>query len=354
MADVTVSELANMVGVPEDRLLEQIEEAGLPQKKADDTITNDERATLLLSLKSKHGEDTSGGATPRRITLKRKTVETLKSSDNQGRSKAVNVEVRKKRLHRPQLANRAALNQFLRLLPLRMVPKHEGFHQLQFRMPTSRFHQFDAFGCGQADRFFAQHMLARFQRANRPRHMQMIRQRIVNRINVGIGQQLLIRAIRLGDSQFASHRSGSVAVARAYGGHVTMFPPLHGGNHFLGTNIGSAENTPTDFCHGCENLCLIVLGNAFVNNAERTALSATNQQRTMRGQGGSVFQNSKWVPGVEATFSERSPQNERSLWHRTRAFFAITNRDPPTNSYDNVGKPCIAVMLPANPSRPGV
>jgi len=99
MADVTVSELANMVGVPEDRLLEQIEEAGLPQKKADDTITNEERSTLLLSLKSKHGEDTSGGATPRRITLKRKTVETLKTSDNQGRSKAVNVEVRKKRTY---------------------------------------------------------------------------------------------------------------------------------------------------------------------------------------------------------------------------------------------------------------
>ncbi|MDG2175360.1 MAG: translation initiation factor IF-2 [Gammaproteobacteria bacterium] len=99
MADVTVSELANMVGVPEDRLLEQIEEAGLPQKKADDTITNDERATLLLSLKSKHGEDTSDGATPRRITLKRKTVETLKTSDNLGRSKAVNVEVRKKRTY---------------------------------------------------------------------------------------------------------------------------------------------------------------------------------------------------------------------------------------------------------------
>ena len=99
MADITISELANMVGVPVERLLEQVKEAGLPQKKADDSITNDERATLLLSLKSKHGEDTSGGATPRRITLKRKTVETLKTSDNQGRSKAVNVEVRRKRTY---------------------------------------------------------------------------------------------------------------------------------------------------------------------------------------------------------------------------------------------------------------
>ncbi len=99
MSDVTISELAKMVGVPVDRLLDQVKDAGLPQKKADDTITNDERTTLLMSLKSKHGEDTSGGATPRRITLKRKTVETLKTSDNQGRSKAVNVEVRRKRTY---------------------------------------------------------------------------------------------------------------------------------------------------------------------------------------------------------------------------------------------------------------
>ena len=99
MADVTITELAKMVGVPEDRLLEQVKEAGLPQTKADDTMTNDERTTLLMSLKSKHGDETPGGATPRKITLKRKTVETLKTSDNQGRSKAVNVEVRKKRTY---------------------------------------------------------------------------------------------------------------------------------------------------------------------------------------------------------------------------------------------------------------
>jgi translation initiation factor IF-2 len=99
MADVTITELAKMVGVPEDRLLEQIKEAGLPQTKAEDTMTNEERTALLMSLKSKHGEDTSGGAIPRKITLKRKTIETLKTSDNQGRSKAVNVEVRKKRTY---------------------------------------------------------------------------------------------------------------------------------------------------------------------------------------------------------------------------------------------------------------
>lgn len=100
MADVTVAELAKMVGVPVERLLEQIKDAELPQAAADDTITNDERARLLASLKRRHGDDSGTESSPRRITLKRKTVGTLKSADSQGRgTKAVNVEVRKKRTY---------------------------------------------------------------------------------------------------------------------------------------------------------------------------------------------------------------------------------------------------------------
>ncbi len=98
MADLKIAELAKMVGVPVERLLEQIKDAGLPQTGADDSISNEERAKLLMSLKGRHG-DKSGDGTPKRITLKRKTVGTLKSSDNQGRSKSVNVEVRKKRTY---------------------------------------------------------------------------------------------------------------------------------------------------------------------------------------------------------------------------------------------------------------
>tara|TARA_R110000824_G_scaffold156225_1_gene329237 strand:+ start:2530 stop:5064 length:2535 start_codon:yes stop_codon:yes gene_type:complete len=99
MADLTIAELAKMVGVPEERLLEQIKEAGLPQTKVSDSLSNEERTKLLMSLKGKHGDDSPAEDSPRRITLKRKTVGTLKSSDNQGRSKSVNVEVRKKRTY---------------------------------------------------------------------------------------------------------------------------------------------------------------------------------------------------------------------------------------------------------------
>ncbi len=97
MADLTIAELAKLVGVDEARLLEQIKEAGLPQTKASDSISNDEKTKLLMSLKGKHGDDSA--SSPRRITLKRKTIGTLKSADNQGRSKSVNVEVRKKRTY---------------------------------------------------------------------------------------------------------------------------------------------------------------------------------------------------------------------------------------------------------------
>ncbi|GFZ75871.1 translation initiation factor IF-2 [Pseudohongiella nitratireducens] len=99
MADVTVGELAKVVGVTEDRLLAQIKEAGLPHKRADEPISNEDKNTLLLFLRRSHGATAqSTDSAPRKITLKRKTVATLKSS-GQGRGKTVNVEVRKKRTY---------------------------------------------------------------------------------------------------------------------------------------------------------------------------------------------------------------------------------------------------------------
>ena len=53
MADLTIAQLAKLVGVEEKRLLDQIKEAGLPQTKASDSISNDEKTKLLMSLKGK-------------------------------------------------------------------------------------------------------------------------------------------------------------------------------------------------------------------------------------------------------------------------------------------------------------
>jgi translation initiation factor IF-2 len=87
------------VGVTEEKLLAQIKEAGLPHTSPDETITNDDKNTLLLFLRRGHGNRDAADASPRKITLKRKTIATLKSSPGHGRSKTVNVEVRKKRTY---------------------------------------------------------------------------------------------------------------------------------------------------------------------------------------------------------------------------------------------------------------
>ena len=99
MADAKISELAEVVGVSIDKLLSQIKEAGLSHTKADDSISNEDKNTLLQFLRRSHGDSEASVSAPKKITLKRKTVGTLKAASTHGRGKTVNVEVRKKRTY---------------------------------------------------------------------------------------------------------------------------------------------------------------------------------------------------------------------------------------------------------------
>ncbi len=95
MAEVTVSELAKSVGAPVDRLLKQMQEAGLRQKTPEARVSDDEKQRLLAFLKTSHGESSSE---PKKITLQRKTTTTIKTGSGSAR-KTVNVEVRKKKVY---------------------------------------------------------------------------------------------------------------------------------------------------------------------------------------------------------------------------------------------------------------
>jgi translation initiation factor IF-2 len=94
MADVTVKELAETVGAPVDRLLKQMHDAGLPHQNDDDAVSEEQKQDLLAYLKRSHGE--AEGA-PRKITLTRKSVSTLKAG--QGKGRTVAVEVRRTRTY---------------------------------------------------------------------------------------------------------------------------------------------------------------------------------------------------------------------------------------------------------------
>jgi translation initiation factor IF-2 len=92
MAEVKVTELAKTVGASVDRLLLQMKEAGLSHASPEDIVSDEEKQTLLGYLKGLHGEK---GGEPKKITLRRKTVSTLKT----GNRRTVNIEVRKKRTY---------------------------------------------------------------------------------------------------------------------------------------------------------------------------------------------------------------------------------------------------------------
>ena len=96
MAEVTVSQLAETVGTPAEKLLQQMKDAGMPHTAEEDLVSEEQKQELLTFLKKSHGEDEGA---PRKITLKRRTLSTLKTTGGAGRGRTVNVEVRKKRTY---------------------------------------------------------------------------------------------------------------------------------------------------------------------------------------------------------------------------------------------------------------
>ncbi|WP_028117613.1 translation initiation factor IF-2 [Ferrimonas senticii] len=94
MSEKTIESLAAEVGKPVDRLVAQFAEAGI-NKNAGDKVSQDEQQTLLNHLSKQHG----GAAEPTRMTLQRKTKQTLSINSGGGKSKDVQVEVRKKRTY---------------------------------------------------------------------------------------------------------------------------------------------------------------------------------------------------------------------------------------------------------------
>ena len=108
MADVTVSQFAEQLKVPVERLLVQLEEAGIKVAGADSAISDDAKMELLTHLRRAHGR-TEDAAAPRKITLRRKSQGEIKVATAQGRARTVNIEVRQKKtyLNRSVLEDKA-------------------------------------------------------------------------------------------------------------------------------------------------------------------------------------------------------------------------------------------------------
>lgn len=99
----TVKSLAAEIQTSVERLVQQFADAGI-KKGESDSVSQNEKETLLAHLNREQG-GTAGQ--PSKLTLQRKTRSTLSVPVTGGKSKSVNIEVRKKRTY----VNRDAVEQ---------------------------------------------------------------------------------------------------------------------------------------------------------------------------------------------------------------------------------------------------
>jgi len=112
MSEVTVNQLAGTVGIPVERLLAQLHEAGILAADGEARLTEQEKVQLLSYLRRSHGGSEDGaGTAPSQVTLKRKSVSELRQPTISGRAggsvraatapraKTISVEVRRKRTY---------------------------------------------------------------------------------------------------------------------------------------------------------------------------------------------------------------------------------------------------------------
>jgi translation initiation factor IF-2 len=104
MSDVTIKQLAKVLGTPIDKLLAQLGEAGMKFSDPEQVISSTEKVKLLGFLRRTHGKNEAPvetNAAPRQVTLKRRTVSeiTVVPGQRGASAKTVNVEVRQKRTY---------------------------------------------------------------------------------------------------------------------------------------------------------------------------------------------------------------------------------------------------------------
>ena len=102
MADVTVAQFAEVLKVPVEKLLVQLDQAGIKVAGPTDKISDEAKLELLSHLRRSHGqsgEEAGAAAAPRKITLQRKQQSEIKLAGSAGRARTVNVEVRVKRTY---------------------------------------------------------------------------------------------------------------------------------------------------------------------------------------------------------------------------------------------------------------
>ena len=95
MASNNVAQFATELKMPADLLLKQLVAAGVEKNSTDDALSKEDKDKLLGHLRRAHG--VAPDSEKRKITLTRKETTEIKQADATGKSRTIQVEVRKKR-----------------------------------------------------------------------------------------------------------------------------------------------------------------------------------------------------------------------------------------------------------------
>ena len=105
MSEITIKQFAADVKIPMERLLIQLKEAGVNKSNETDTISDEEKRSLLSHLRKSHGKNDQSVKLKSKISLPRKKITSLKQpvgtnnrAASRGKGKTVNVEVRRKKV----------------------------------------------------------------------------------------------------------------------------------------------------------------------------------------------------------------------------------------------------------------
>lgn len=93
MTQMSVEQFANELGLLPTVLLEQLQAAGVKKMLIKDSLTEKDKAQLLDYLRKAHGDK----ETKQKISLTRRQSFEIRKSDNSGRARTIQVEVRKRR-----------------------------------------------------------------------------------------------------------------------------------------------------------------------------------------------------------------------------------------------------------------
>lgn len=99
MSTTTILKLASALKVSKEKLIMQLRETGIEVTDENDVVTNEQKLLLLNHLRGSHNTKSTESSSPKKLTINRRSQSELKLSGSFGRTRTVNVEVRKKRTY---------------------------------------------------------------------------------------------------------------------------------------------------------------------------------------------------------------------------------------------------------------